>query len=237
MRPEIHVDRASGLARRLARLFEEEAERAQARRGLCAVALPGGSVAAIFFPELARAQCDWSRTAFFWGDERAVPPENPESNYGLARALWLEPAGVPSPNVHRMPADDPDAERAARSYEDLLTGTLGTPPQLDLALLGVGPDGHVCSLFPGHPLLRERRRLVAPIADAPKPQRRRLTLTLPVLWEAAVVVVAALGEAKAAVLREAVEEPSSPLPVALALRGARRTVVLLDPPSASLLTP
>jgi 6-phosphogluconolactonase len=237
MRPEIHVDRASGLAGRLARLLEDEAERAQARRGLGAVALPGGSVAAIFFPELARAQCDWSRTAFFWVDERAVPPEHPESNYGLARALWLEPAGVPSPNIHRMPADDPDAESAARSYEDLLIGTLGTPPQLDLALLGVGPDGHVCSLFPGHPLLHERQRLVAPIEDAPKPPRRRLTLTLPVLWEAAVVVVAALGEAKAAVLREALEEPSSPLPVALAMRGARRTVVLLDPPAARLLSP
>jgi 6-phosphogluconolactonase len=236
MPPEIHVDQASGLARCLARLFEDEAERAQARRGLCAVALPGGSVAAIFFPELARAQCDWSRTAFFWGDERAVPPEDPESNYGQARALWLEPAGVPSSNIHRMPADDPDAERAARSYEDLLTGTLGAPPQLDLALLGVGLDGHVCSLFPGHPLLSERQRLVASIDDAPKPPRRRLTLTLPVLWEAAVVVVAALGEAKAAVLREALEDPSSPLPVALAMRGARRTVVLLDPPAARLLS-
>lgn len=236
MRPEIHVDQAAGLARRLSRLFQEEAARAQARRDLCAVALPGGSVAGIFFPELARAQCDWSRTAFFWGDERALPPGDPESNYGLARTLWLEPAGIPSRNIHRMPADDPDAERAARAYEALLTGTLGAPPQLDLALLGVGTDGHVCSLFPGHPLLRERQRLVAPIADAPKPPPRRLTLTLPVLWEAAVVVVAALGEAKAAVLREALEEPSSPLPVALAMRGARRTVVLLDPPSASLLS-
>jgi len=236
MRPEIHVEQAAGLARRLARLLEEEAERAQARRGLCAVALPGGSVAAIFFPDLARAQCDWSRTAFFWGDERAVPPDDPESNYGRARELWLEPAGVPLPNIHRMPADDPDAERAARAYEDLLTRTLGTPPRLDFALLGVGPDGHVCSLFPGHPLLRERQRLVAPIADAPKPPRRRLTLTLPMLWAAELVVVAALGEAKADAMREALEEPASPLPVALAMRGARRTVVLLDPPAARLLS-
>lgn len=236
MRPEIHVDQASGLALRLARLLEEEANRAQARRGLCAIALPGGSVAAIFFPELARAQCDWSRTAFFWGDERAVAPEDPQSNYRLARHLWLEPAGVPGPRIHRMPADDPDAERAARSYEELLTRVLGTPPQLDLALLGMGADGHVCSLFPGHPLLSERQRLVAPIADAPWPPARRLTLTLPVLWEAALVVVAALGEAKADVLREALEEPTSPLPIALAIRGARRAVILLDPPSARLLT-
>ena len=235
MRPEIHVDQAPGLARRLSRLFEEEAARAQARRGLCAVALPGGSVAAIFFPDLARAQCDWARTVFFWGDERAVPAGDPESNYSLARRLWLEPAGVPSSNVHRMPAEDPDLDRAARAYEDALTATLGIPARLDLALLGVGPDGHVCSLFPGHPLLRERERRVAPIEDAPKPPPRRLTLTLPALWDAELVVVAALGAAKAAVLREALAEPTSPLPIALALRGARRAVVLMDPPAARLL--
>jgi len=236
MRPEIHVDQAAGLAGRLTTLFESEAERAQARRGLCAIALPGGSIAPIFFPELARAQCDWSRTAFFWGDERAVPPEHPESNYGAARRLWLDPAGVPPRNVHRMPADAADLPQAARAYEDELTRALGPSPRLDLALLGVGPDGHVCSLFPGHALLGELQCLVAPIEDAPKPPPRRLTLTLPVLWAAELVVVAALGEAKAAVLREALRDPASELPVALALRGARRAVVLLDPPAASLLS-
>lgn len=235
MHPEIHVDQAAGLTGRLTTLFENEAERAQARRGLCAIALPGGSIAAIFFPELARAQCDWSRTVFFWGDERAVPPDHPDSNYGLARRLWLEPAGVPERNVHRMGANAPDLAAAARSYEEDLTRTLGAPPQLDLALLGVGPDGHVCSLFPGHALLRERERMVAPIEEAPKPPPRRLTLTLPALWAADVVVVAALGEPKAAVLREALQDPASVLPVALAIRGARRAMVLLDPPAASLL--
>ena len=237
MRPEIHVDQAAGLARRLSRLFEEEASRAQARHGRCAVALPGGSVAAIFFPELARAQCDWTRTVFFQGDERAVPPDDPESNYRVARALWFEPARVPAPNVHRMRAEDADAEGAARAYEDDLVGVLGSPPRLDLVLLGVGPDGHVCSLFPGHPLLGERRRRVAATFDAPKPPPRRLTLTLPVLWEAELLVVAALGEPKAAVLGEALDDPASALPVALALRGARRAVVLLDPPAARLLSP
>jgi 6-phosphogluconolactonase len=235
MRPEIHVAEAAGLAGRLSTLFEHEAGRAQAERGLCAVALPGGSIAAAFFPVLSRTRCDWSRTAFFWGDERAVPPEHPDSNYALARTLWLEPAGVPAGSIHRMPADDPDAERGARSYEDTLVRALGAPPQLDVALLGVGPDGHVFSLFPAHPLLREDRRYVAPLYDAPKPPPRRLTLTLPALWAAAVTVVAALGETKAAVLREALEEPESALPVALALRRARRSVVLLDPPAASLL--
>jgi 6-phosphogluconolactonase len=235
MRPEIHVDDAPALAARLARLLEDETERALGRRGFCAVALPGGSVAAIFFPELARAQCDWSRVLFFQGDERAVPPDDTDSNDRIARDLWLIPAAVPPANVHRMPAEDPDPDRAAREYEALLTGSLGTPARLDIALVGVGPDGHVCSLFPGHPLLSERTRLVAAIADAPKPPPRRMTLTLPMLWSAELLVVAALGEAKASAMRNAVGDPSSPLPVALALRGARRAVVLLDPPAASLL--
>lgn len=235
MRPEIHVDHETGLARRLSGLFEEEAARAQARRGLCAVALPGGSVAAIFFPELARAQCDLGRTLFFQGDERAVPPDDPESNDRVARALWLGPAGVPPANVHRMPVEDPDPARGARAYEALLTRTLGAPPRLDMALLGVGPDGHVCSLFPGHPLLDERVRLVAAIDDAPKPPPRRMTLTLPMLWSAELLVVAALGSAKAEVLREALEDSASALPVAQAVRGARRAVLLLDPLAARLL--
>jgi 6-phosphogluconolactonase len=235
MPPEIHVDHAPALAARLARVLEEESERAMARRGFCALALPGGSVAAIFFPELARAQCDWSRMLFFQGDERAVPPDDPESNDRIARDLWLIPAGVPPANVHRMPADDPDPGRAAREYEALLTRALGTPARLDVALIGVGPDGHVCSLFPGHALLEERRRLVSAISDAPKPPPRRLTLTLPMLWNAELLVVAALGDAKAAVMRDAIDDRSSPLPVALALRGARRAMVLLDPPAAGRL--
>jgi 6-phosphogluconolactonase len=232
MTPEIHVADAAGLAGILARLLVDEAARAQAERGMFALALPGGSIATAFFPVLARAPCDWSRVAFFWGDERAVPPAHPESNYAVARSLWLEPAGVPARSIHRMPADHPDMEKAARSYEDALVRMLGSPPRLDVALLGVGPDGHVCSLFPGHPLLREEARYVAAIGDAPKPPPRRLTLTLPALAAAAVTVVAALGEAKAAVLREALEDPDSPLPVALALRRARRAVVVLDPPAA-----
>jgi 6-phosphogluconolactonase len=235
MTPQIRVDDTAALAAHLTTLFAREAERASAGRGQCAVALPGGSVAAIFFPELARAQCDWSRVAFFWGDERAVPPDHPDSNYAVAHSLWLAPAGVPAANVHRMPADDPDAERAARAYEGTLTRVLGAPARLDVALLGVGPDGHVCSLFPGHALLKEDRRWVAAIADAPKPPPRRLTLTLPALAAAALVVVAALGEAKAAVMREALKDPASTLPVALALRGAQRAVVLLDPPAGRLL--
>jgi 6-phosphogluconolactonase len=196
------------------------------------VALPGGSVATAFLPRLGRARVDWPRADLFWGDERAVPPDHPDSNFGLAWSLWLEKAALPKDRIHRMSAEDADLDAAARAYESILVERAGSPPALDLVLLGVGPDGHVCSLFPGDRLLDEKTRLVAAIRDSPKPPPSRLTLTLPVLAAARLLVVAAFGETKAAVMRDALENPSSPLPVALALRGAKKALVLLDPPAA-----
>ena len=232
MSSEVLVAGAQELAESLAALFQAEARRAVAERGLFAISLPGGSVATSFFPRLAQLPLDWSRTAFFWGDERAVPHSDPESNYGAARTLWLEPANVPGASVHRMQADVPDLERSAADYAGGLVRVLGTPPRLDLVLLGVGHDGHVCSLFPGHELLREERRWVAALEDAPKPPPRRLTLTLPALGSAALVVVAALGRSKAAAVNSALDDPQSLLPLAFVTRRARRTLFLLDPEAA-----
>ena len=234
---ETLVDKAVFLGDALAARFAEEGRRALSARGAFTVALPGGSVATTFFPRLARLELDWSRTDFFWGDERAVPPDHPDSNYALAWSLWLEPARVPLSRVHRMPADGPDLQAAAAAYERELVARAGRPPRLDLVLLGVGPDGHVCSLFPGHPLLAERRRGVAVVEDSPKPPPRRLTLTLPVLAAAELVVVAALGSSKAEVVREALEDKESELPLALVARQARRALFLLDPEAAALIRP
>jgi 6-phosphogluconolactonase len=235
MLPEIIVNDAASLAETLAALLGSDGQRAFRARGRFAVALPGGSVAQAFFPRLARVPLDWSRVDFFWGDERAVPPSDAASNYRLARDLWLEPACVPPERVHRMEAEARDPERAATAYADELVRVLGTPPRLDFVLLGVGPDGHVCSLFPGHPLLGEERRWVASIADAPKPPPHRLSLTLPTLAAAEHVVVAALGGAKAEILRDALEQPDSLLPVALVTRRARRAVFLMDADAARLI--
>jgi 6-phosphogluconolactonase len=243
MRAEVRIDEAAALAATVSRLVEETAPAALAARGRFAIALPGGSVAQAFLPVLARAMVDWKRVDFFWGDERAVPADHPDSNYGLARALWLGDAGIPGERIHRMEAD-PGAEEladqqaatrldaAARAYEAELCEWLGMPPALDVALLGVGPDGHVCSLFPDHPLLDEKDRFVAAVTDSPKPPPRRITLTLPALAAARLLVVAAFGAAKAKVVREALEDPASRLPVALALRQARQALVLLDPAAA-----
>jgi len=232
MPPEVVVDRPEALSEALASRVEDIAAEGLAQRGRFAIALPGGSVATTFLPCLARARVDWTRADLFWGDERAVPPEHPDSNYGLAWSVWLRDAGLPPERLHRMPADAADLDAAARAYEGALVKCVGSPPALDLALLGVGPDGHVCSLFPGHAVLQEETCFVAPICDSPKPPPRRLTLTLPALAAARLLVVASFGEAKAGVMREALEDPASRLPVALALRRAPRALVLLDPPAA-----
>jgi len=232
VKPEIIVGDRERLSEALGQRVETATAQALADRRRFAIALPGGSVATSFFPRLANSALDWSRVDFFWGDERAVPEDDPESNYGAARKLWLEPAGVPASCVHRMPADSADLPQAALAHAAELERLLGSPPSLDVALLGMGPDGHVCSLFPGHPLLRDESRWVAAILDSPKPPPRRLTLTLPVLAAARLVVVAAMGESKAEPIQQAVLDPASELPVALALRRAPRSLLLLDSAAA-----
>ena len=133
---------------------------------------------------------------------------------------------MPAASIHRMRADVPDLGRSAADYAEQMMRVLGTPPRLDLVLLGVGQDGHVCSLFPGHPLLGERDRLVAAIVDAPKPPPRRLTLTLPVLERARLAIVLATAEDKRPALDAALQDPQSPLPIAHVFRFAPRVVVL-----------
>lgn len=234
MLPEIIIDTTGNLAEVMSARVERVGLNALAARGRFAMALPGGSVARTFFPRLARGSFDWSRADFFWGDERAVPVTDPESNYGLARSLWLDPANVPAGRIHRIQAESADVAAAAAAYADDLTRLLGQPPRLDIVLLGVGTDGHICSLFPGHPPLFEERTWVAVETAAPTPPRRRVTLTMPTLAEAELIILAAMGRAKADVVKAALSEPDSSLPVAQALRHARTALVLLDPAAASL---
>jgi 6-phosphogluconolactonase len=191
------------------------------------LAIPGGSVAEAFLPALRSRPPDWSRLSVWWVDERAVSPEDPQSNYGLARRLWLGPVQAPSTAVHRMPADAPDLFEAAATYERQLLAVLGSPPAFDFVLLGVGADGHIASLFPGHPALDERRRVVAALTDAPKPPPRRLTLTLPVLAAAKTVIVAAFGAEKAQAIRDA-RSGTADTPLARLLRAAPHTELWTD---------
>jgi 6-phosphogluconolactonase len=234
IRSDVEFERVVAPPAELALVFAERFQRARraSDRHRFSLVLPGGSVAETFFPTLAGADIDWSSIDLFWGDERAVPSDDPQSNYYLAHKLLLSQVDIDRDRVHRMPADGSDLERAARDYEIEIVRTLGESPRFDVVLLGVGPDGHVCSLFPEHPALRVTSRLVVAVNDSPKPPPSRLTLTLAAL-AGTDIFVAAFGKSKAAVVREALEEPASLLPVALAARAARTATSLLDSAAAS----
>jgi len=235
MKPDLVIDTPARLAHVFADRFTTLAREALAARGHFSWALPGGSVADIFFPVLAGVPIAWDRIDFFWGDERAVAPDDPDSNYGLAKRLLLDRVHADPQRVHRIVGEGGDLDAAARAYEGEMIRALGDPPRLDLVVLGLGPEGHVCSLFPGHPLLRERHRQVAPIIDSPKPPPRRITFTMLPLQLAGTICVAGFGESKAAAIRAALEDPDSQIPAALAIRTAQHAIVLIDPPAASLL--
>jgi 6-phosphogluconolactonase len=235
VKPEIFVAAPELLADAFVARLERQAAEAIAARGRFTIAVPGGSAASLLFPSFARAGIEWSLTEVSWSDERAVPDFDSESNYALADRLWLSSTAVPSANIHRLhaPGNVPIAlERAAEAAHAELIRWLGDPPRFDVLLLGVGEDGHIASLFPGHPLLAEQRRYVAALSDSPKPPPSRLTLTLPAIAAARQLVIAALGSSKAAAIGRALHDPDCGSPLALALAGSSRCWLLLDPPAA-----
>ncbi|HSG81591.1 MAG TPA: 6-phosphogluconolactonase [Gemmatimonadota bacterium] len=208
---------ARAAANEFARLAAARAEAA----GTFNVALSGGSTPRRLFTLLAgepyAGQVPWTHVQFFWGDERTVPPGHPDSNYGMAREALLSRVPSPAANVHRIQGElDPD--EAARAYESEIRHCfqLGAEqlPRFDLALLGMGADGHTASLFPGSPALREQRRLVvAPWVE--KLETRRVTLTCPVFNNAAFILFLVTGADKAETLRAVLEGPGDRYPAQL----------------------
>ncbi|MEJ7804112.1 MAG: 6-phosphogluconolactonase [Candidatus Limnocylindria bacterium] len=185
-------------------------------RGIFRIALSGGGTPKQVYPLLLdparRDRIDWAAVEFFWGDERAVPPDDPESNFGVAYRMFISHLPNVRPDrVHRMPA-----EAAALSHESELRLAFGArrdqPPAFDLIWLGMGPDGHTASLFPGSTGLEEREQWV--IGNwAPSQQAWRMTLTFPVLNAAREVLFVVTGADKADALRE-IREGGSELPAA-----------------------
>lgn len=175
---------------------------ALAQRGGASVALAGGSTPAAVYARLKEVDLDWGAVAFYFGDERCVPPDHPDSNYSMAEQALLAALRTYEPRVHRMEGEDPDAEAAAERYARLL------PPALDLLLLGMGEDGHTASLFPHSPALEESR-LVVPVVG-PKPPPRRLTITPPVIRAARSKLVLVRGADKARMVALALEGPFDP---------------------------
>lgn len=159
------------------------------------LALSGGQSTVGLCEALASRTLDWSRVELFQVDERAVPPDHEDSNARLLRVHLVEPLGERAPTFHRMEGEREDLEAAASDYAQRL------PERLDVVVLGIGPDGHTASLFPGFPQLEEQERRVVPVTDSPKPPPRRLTLTFPVLQSAGSVFGIALGAGKQEVIR------------------------------------
>lgn len=197
---------AEALARHVA---EWLVERAGASSGRFRIALSGGSTPKRLYECLAQAplreRMPWDRIHLFWGDERFVPPDHPDSNYRMAREAMIERVPVPADQVRPMPWDGTPDEAAAR-YEALLRSEQGADlepgrPLFDVTLLGLGEDGHTASLFPGTAVLEERERWVQAVIGA-KPEPR-LTLTYPALESSGVVAFLVTGRAKAEMLRRA----------------------------------
>ncbi len=203
------------------------AEASSSSDGPVSLVMAGGSTPRPVYRWLAAAGgVPWSRVEIYFGDERCVPPDDPDSNYRMVRETLLEPAGIAPERVHRMEAERADRAAAAAAYAQLL------PEHLDVLLLGIGEEGHTLSLFPGSPALRERERRVVPVTT-PKPPPDRLTLTPPMVEGARRIFVLARGESKAEAVARALDGPLDveACPVQLARSGEW----LLDPAAAQRL--
>ncbi|RME86403.1 MAG: 6-phosphogluconolactonase [Caldilineae bacterium] len=233
--PTIEVLDSADLAERAAGFLQTISTRAVATRGVAHVALSGGSTPRALYRLLAtpawRDRIPWAHVHLWWVDERCVPPDDPESNYGVAFTLLLQ--HLPVTIVHRMHGEAEDPGEAARRYEQELRRQFGLQgrarPRMDLIFLGMGADGHTASLFPGTASLQEKRALVT-VGRAPNPPHLRLTLTLPVLNRAANVLFMVAGANKGPALRKVLHPRpgTAPLPAAMVRPGRGRLTWLLD---------
>jgi 6-phosphogluconolactonase len=239
--PEIRTwESEHELFRTAAGEFSTLASAAVSARGKFTVALSGGSTPKGLYSLLARMpSLPWDKVLFFWGDERHMPPDHPESNYRMAQAAMLLIISAIPENIFRIPAEEKDAERAARAYQQTIERvfqlTPGEFPRFDLILLGIGPDGHTASLFPGTKALEESRRFV--VANwMDKFNAYRITMTFPVLNHAACVMFLVSGTDKSEIIHEILENPQAHLPAQNIHPVDGRLVWLLDGAAAAKLS-
>jgi 6-phosphogluconolactonase len=201
------------LAEAAARRVVALAQAAVAGCGRFTVALSGGSTPRALYSRLARPplseSVDWANVHVFWGDERMVPPDDVESSYRMARETLLAHVPIPAANIYPVPTVGGTPEAAASAYEETLAAVIGADlPHFDLILLGIGPDGHTASLFPGHPEpVRPSDALVVAVHNAPKPPPARVSFTLRLINAAANVLFVVAGADKAAALHEVLRGP------------------------------
>ena len=243
-KPEIRIfDDLDHLSWAAATQFEQLARIKSIGKKIFTVALSGGSTPKLLYEILGSTtmagRVRWKNVHLFQVDERAVPPDDPQSNYRLIRQAMLESGSLPEENFHRMAAERLDRKQAAQDYahqlDRILQPAAGEFPSLDLVLLGMGPDGHTASLFPGTAALQEKAAWVVP-NYVEKLDTFRLTMTLPVLNAAGHVIFMVTGADKAATLHEVLEGPADQFPAQLIqpLRG--KVSWLLDGGAAQLLS-
>jgi 6-phosphogluconolactonase len=220
----IVADNEDAAAKRVAELLAESSRRGDE------IVLTGGTTPGRAYELAAELQPDWSRAGVWWGDERCVPPDDERSNFGLARKTLFGKLEAQPGRVHRIRGED-DPAVAAASYERELRGT-----NLDLLLLGLGPDGHVASLFPNAPGLAETERLVIPAEPQLEPFVERVTLTPPALRAARRIVFLVTGEDKAEAVADALAgQPDPAVPGSLIRAESGETLAILDQQAASRL--
>lgn len=223
---EVHD--SAELAQMAAKHLAQALEQAIAQKGEASLALAGGTTPKAAYEALAKLSgMDWGRVHVYFGDERCVAPTHPDSNFKMAQGALFERVPLPPGNIHRMLAEQPDRDAAARAYDAQL------PSRISVIVLGIGEDAHTASLFPGSPALRERERRVVPVIG-PKPPPERLTITPPVIESAELCIVLATGAGKAEAVFRALRGPIDieATPSCLARSG----LWLMDHAAAALLT-
>ncbi|ESK98413.1 6-phosphogluconolactonase [Moniliophthora roreri MCA 2997] len=188
------------------------------KKGRFTVAISGGSLPKMLRGLIGNPSTKWDHWQVFYADERVVPLDHPDSNHKLCTDELFSKVPIPQSNIHHIDVSLlDDLEELSDAYEKELIKEFAQKdaarfPVFDLILLGMGPDGHTCSLFPGHELLAEEDRWVAYLEDSPKPPPKRITLTFPVVNHAARVIFVATGEGKADILNQVLDNPETGLP-------------------------
>ena len=234
----------AAIAARAAQLFVDAAKSAAQDNRVFSVALAGGSTPKALYSLLAaeplRSQVPWNKLNLFFGDERHVPPDHNDSNFRMATEALLSKAPIAPEQVHRILAENPDVAQAAAQYEQVLRSEFhlssGQRPSFDLVLLGMGNEGHTLSLFPGTKALHDNGRLVMPNWIG-KLYTDRITMTAPVVNNAALVLFMITGADKAPALKAVLEGPHEPeqLPSQLIAPENGKLLWLVDPAAGSML--
>lgn len=234
----LHIHKnPEAMAERAAHIFAAACEEAVNERGVFRAALSGGSTPIPLFRLLSQTdwadRLPWDKMTFFWVDERCVPPDSPESNYGMARRELL--AKAPATSFYRMRGDE-NPEYAAQKYEDIIRENFnlkpGELPKFDFMLLGLGADGHVASIFPGSPVIAEKKRVVT---DVYVPERKadRITLTLPVINNSRLCMFMVNGAEKHDALSKSLNLLSEPTLPAQLVRPASGDLIWITDEAAA----